>query len=65
MKPEDFADISKRLNATLNFFDKWETKDQLKYLIAFEKFLTEIKPLVEKYDITDGFKLKVERLFGS
>lgn len=65
MKPEDFVDIAKRLNTTLNFFEKWDIKDQLEYVIALEKFLAEVKPIIEKYDITDGFKLKIERLFGS
>lgn len=65
MRSEELTDISKKATSALSSFENWDIKDQLEYVIVLEKFLAEIKPIIEKYDITDGFKLKIERLFGS
>lgn len=62
MKKEEIEKITKQLDQAMKEFDDWEIVDQLKFVMEIEKYLTSIKPIVEKYAPTKPFHFEIRRL---
>lgn len=62
MKKEEIDQITKQLDQAMKEFDDWEIVDQLKFVMEVEKYLKNIKPIVEKYAPTKPFYFEIRRL---